>query len=320
MRTQGVSPLPENNLPNIDAKFMENMWQAVDHAMEDFKRSSFSKEKKAEFTPLSLSDSIATSPLLGKGQISLESCSHLLDGLGQNYQYQKDLTNEEHFSLLDIGMSGEQFVASFRVCDYVRTGAESYCAVDIVVYVDLDGAIRAVPIVKKAIVAGEMGGEGALGRATLARTKKLEELANDGVPVAHIHGVDAKSAVIYEKLYCGNADATYESMKLDHELAAIYLPQLVIIAKILDEAGYSSIGFLRDLIFDGDQFLFIDGGSDVGNKGETAKDAKKSYGALIRKFPQYSSEIDSLYYGPTDDLVGDTALLTKVQVSESTGL
>lgn len=283
------------SLENVDEEFVSQMWNSTLSALNTLRESPFSGTVK-DFTPLSLSTELAASQLLQRADIIPQECSQLLDGLNKEYKYQSDLTDAADFTKLDIGNKDTTFVASFRVHDYERTGAESYSAVDLIVYIDKHGVINTVPIVKKAIVAGTMGG-GGLQRATQNRANKLQEMSDAGIPTIHIHGIDASTAIIYEKLYPDNKLAIYELINSDAAAAEKHLPKLVAIAKQLDDLAYFSLDFLRDIVFDGEEFLYLDAGSDVGNKGEDTRNTRPSLNILLKKFPEHTARIESLYSG-----------------------
>lgn len=279
-----------NPLERLDEEAVQKIWDGIDKGLEAMKKTAFPGNKKGSFIPLSLSPDFLASGLPQRAPAHLK---YLFEGTGQAYEYQKDLTDETHFSALDLAAQGGHFLASFRVHDWERAGAETYVAVDMVIYIDAQGHVQVLPIAKKAIIAGGRY-PGGLAAATQVRVDKLRELQQLGIPTIHIHGDEAKEAVLYEGLYPKGKDEILEAIKTNDEVAARYLPQLVHIARVLDEHKFGSIHFLSDLIFDGEQFRYLDAGADVGAKGETLF-VNPSLELLLRIFPMRKGQIEALY-------------------------
>jgi hypothetical protein len=275
-----------HSLDLVDEAFVRDMCDALESALDKVNASPFKVGAK-EFIPLSVAPSVDVASLSTKIAALSPSLSVLFQGVGKDYKYQKDLTDETNFKFLDLSTEGGTFVASFRVQDYKRTGNESYTAVDVVVYLDKQGRLQAVPVVKKAIIAGGAMVPGALPETTQNRVNKLKNLESLGVPIIHLHGVDAKTAILYESLYPAGTDELLDKMKVDATVAEHYLPQLWDIASCLDTAGYASQDFLSDIVFDGERFRYLDAGADVGYENSIRKDDTPSQDLLLRTFPDY---------------------------------
>lgn len=253
----------QNKLEFVDESILKDLWPTLNSALAKVKESPL-KGSYRDFVPLSVTPLLAESSILKDEQSIPTDLQYLFKGLGVTYKYQSDLTGEANFAFLDVAKEGGKFVASFRVHDYERTGNESYTAVDIVVYIDAAGKLCATPIVKKAIIGGGAMVPGACAQKTRDRVAKLKEIEGFGVPTIHLHGVDAETAVLYEALYPSGTEAAFTKIKENPEFATQALPQLVNIAKKLDIHKFYSLNFLSDVIYDGQRFLYLDGGSDVG--------------------------------------------------------
>jgi len=278
--------LSSHSLDLVDEAFVKDMCDVLETALDKVNSSPFKVGAK-DFIPLSIASSVDATSLSGKIAARSPDLGVLFQGLGRDYKYQKDLTDETNFKFLDFSADGGTFVASFRVQDYKRTGNESYTAVDVVVYLDNQGCMKAVPVVKKAIIAGGAMVPGALQETTQHRVDKLKSLESLGIPVIHLHGVDAKTAILYESLCPAGTDELLDEMKVDSTVAERYLPQLWDIASRLDTAGYSSLNFLSDIVFDGKCFRYLDAGADVGYENATGKGETPSQDLLLRTFPNY---------------------------------
>lgn len=278
--------LSSHSLDLVDEAFVRDMCDVLESALDKVNASPFKVGAK-EFIPLSVASSVDANSLGGKIAARSPDLGVLFQGLGRDYKYQQDLTDETNFKFLDFSADGGTFVASFRVQDYKRTGNESYTAVDVVVYLDNQGQLKAAPVVKKAIIAGGAMVAGALKETTQNRADRLKSLESLGIPIIHLHGLDAKTAILYESLYPAGTDELLDKMKVDASTAERYLPQLWDIARRLDSAGYPSQNFLSDIVFDGESFRYLDAGADVGYENATEKDATPSQDLLLRTFPGY---------------------------------
>lgn len=73
------------------------------------------------------------------------------------------------------------------------------------------------------------------------------------------------------------------------------LEQLIQIAVKLDRAGYLTLNFLGDLIYDSDRstFLYIDGGFDLGEKSQAPR--KNALDTLLQTFRSQREYIEARY-------------------------
>jgi hypothetical protein len=280
-----VDPIYAHSLEQVDETFYQKMAKVLTDSLAKVSASPFPVDTKA--IPVNVSSAVNLAVLKDKVLAIAPQLEGIFSGVGVPYEYDKDLTGEANFEFLDLFSKGGTFVACFRVHEYERTGNESYTAVDLVVYLDQAGDLQAEPIVKKAIIGGGAMVEGGLKGATFNRKMALEGLRAFGIPVIHLHGVDIDTAVLYESLYPAGTAQILEDMKKDAALAYRLMPQLWHIARRLDAAGYPSQNFLSDLVFDGENFLYLDGGADVGWQGG-ALGEHPSQDLLLRTFPLYT--------------------------------
>lgn len=205
------------------------------------------------------------------------------------YAYASDLVDDVKFQSLSLANDGYVFLSSFRVVEYVRKGGEAYCAVDFVVTLNPEGVVEVVPMVKKAIIAGGARVPGALAATTSNRVKRLENIRDLGIPTVNIFGATPEEAVIYEQLYPGVLKKSVFGV-IDSKLEGwkVYLDQLIDIVRKLDEGGIVSMNFLSDLTFDGEQFIYLDGGSDLS---ESSLSNDWNMQVLVRRFPEHQTYI-----------------------------
>ena len=280
-----------------DTVFLGKLHDSLNATLSGLRDNPFTKNRllvDGNGAPRVMGDEIAQALAATEGvSPDVRQC---VNGAELAYKYLNDLTRAEQFELLDLAQDGGQFVGSFRVAEYVRTGGESYSAVDIVVYLTADGELAVTPIVKKAIVAGGASMvQGGLGKTTRNRVEKLSQLRRLGIPTIHIHGSDPEHATVYEGLYHDSKDRVFEDIKMGRPGTERHLAQLAHIAHALDLNGFDSMDFTSDVIFDGGRFLYLDGGADVGNPGVDPAGSTRSLSILCRNFPSKAALIEVLY-------------------------
>jgi len=195
--------------------------------------------------------------------------------------------------LQDLGFidQGEQVVTIERVFDSGMRD-ESWIYGYRVDYIDANGEVRSKYLKEKNIIS--MGG--ALAEKAQAHANAFAYLESLGIPIPKTYGV--RGATLYQDMIVN--DQTQDALlridgpEFNPDNMGI-LDQLIAIASKLDQAGYLTINFLNDLIYDGDkgQFYYIDAGFDLGSPGEMQ--TIKSLSTLIDRFPRHAGYIKMNY-------------------------
>ena len=123
----------------------------------------------------------------------------------------------------------------------------------------------------------------------------LLDLQRLGIEVPKMYGVDGAS--IYSE-FIARDQTTNVVSKIKNSISIDTrepLDQLIQIAVKLDQAGYLTLNYLGDLIYDADRtrFLYIDGGFDLGAKQD--KPVRRAFRTLLETFRIHREYIETRY-------------------------
>ena len=121
-----------------------------------------------------------------------------------------------------------------------------------------EGQVKTKPMAKKAITVGSAD------LVVKSHLSRLADLEQRGIKIAKNYG--ERGAVIFQDLYHDSMRQVIEAIKVDPIANKGLLDGLVRIAYVLDSSGYDTMKFLDDMIFDGQNFIYVDGGHDLGDR------------------------------------------------------
>lgn len=204
----------------------------------------------------------------------------------------KGLPTEASLRELGVILQDDHLVEVERFFDG-RMRSESWIYGYSIVFEDADGNTQIRYLKEKNIIS--IGGDLTFKAET--HRKRFEHIEGLGVPIPKTYGV--RNAALYQEFIVNDkTQMAFDEIKKNEspERARDLLDQLIRIAAAIDSAGYRNVGFLTDLIFDGDRdmFVLIDTGEDLGDPDPKVR-ASNCRQALERAFPAHGDYVSERY-------------------------
>jgi nucleoside diphosphate kinase len=209
------------------------------------------------------SDEEKTANVRSESKWLLNQVTKLIDSLHESKQ--TNLLSESLLREVGVISNDEKLMLIRRILEPRRAGGESFLSAFSAAVETKEGEIDVKFIAEKSIVS--FGGFSSL--KAKSRVERLRLLRESGANTVKVYGL--KGSTIYEEYIFSETtpEETINKIKsgyYGHKEGIRLVNQLVAIARALDQNGFVHVGsFFSDLIFNGENFYFVDGGSDLGD-------------------------------------------------------